>query len=135
MYEFHGWANIHAIYENVDIDNEDQIMDIVINKIKKHIEELDWKQGVLDLRATNANFHLRASGIFKEKVDEKYCPIELFKYIGRVSPGSYGILYVLDNENSADKNDKYFKVFALSKGQLCEHNDPYLSPLHQNQNK
>jgi hypothetical protein len=129
MYEFHGWATIRAIFENVDIDNEEQIMNIVVNKIKQHIGELNWQHGVLDIRAINAEFHVWTSGNHNHKPTGEYCPIEFFKYIAQIAPGSYGILYVLDDEDLINDNDNYFKVFVLAKGKITEHRDSYLSPF------
>jgi hypothetical protein len=101
----------------------------IVNQIKDHIKELDWKHGVLDIRVINGAFHIWSSGHHNHKATGAYCPIEFFQYIAKVAPGSYGILYVFDDEDMIDDNSNKFKVYVLAKGSLLEHKDPFLSPF------
>ena len=56
--------------------------------------------------------------------------IELFKWIGKVAPGSYGILYVYDAEDENYHNE--FRVWRLCRGELKEYDDPFLSCYYSN---
>ena len=45
----------------------------------------------------------------------------------RITPGSYGLLYTLDDEDAAHVNA--FRVYVLARGALVERTDPFLSPF------
>src|SRR5215467_2984439 len=42
-------------------------------------------------------------------------------------PGSYGLLYVWDDESNQHPNE--FRVFKLARGRVTEHSDVLLSPV------
>ena len=101
----------------------------MIIEIKDHIVKLEWKYNqVLDIRPQNGVFHIWVSGYRNHKPTGEYCPIA-FEYVGKIAPGSYGILYVLDDEDLKNDNENYFKVFVLARGKLSVHRDPFLSPV------
>ncbi len=56
--------------------------------------------------------------------------IELFQWVAENAPGSYGILYIRDDEDQSRDNDysNCFRVWRLCRGQLTERDDPFLSP-------
>jgi Immunity protein 7 len=56
--------------------------------------------------------------------------LNLFEWIAENSLGSYGILYLRDDENSRRDFDysNEFRVWTLRKGILTENSDPFLSP-------
>ncbi|MGR6542089.1 Imm7 family immunity protein [Paenibacillus tundrae] len=49
------------------------------------------------------------------------------KTIGVMAPGSYGMLYVFNDEHPKHFNE--FNVYVLTRGNVEERNDPFLSPL------
>jgi Immunity protein 7 len=51
---------------------------------------------------------------------------DLYAYISSVAPGSYGILYMHDDEEIGFENE--FRVYVLTRGNLTVHKDPFLSP-------
>jgi hypothetical protein len=52
--------------------------------------------------------------------------MELLQVAGEQAEGSYGLLYVWDDEDAVHEN--VFRVWRLAKGVLSEHPDPFLSP-------
>lgn len=129
MYEYHGWITVRPFFDNSEHWDEEEILNKIVEQIRQHIIELNWGHGVLDIRAINAEYHVWASGYHNHKPLEQDTPVELFKYIGALAPGSYGVLYVLDDYDMEDENYNNFKVYVLKKGQLSEHQDPFLSPF------
>lgn len=122
MYEYHGWITIR---ESPSCDSEEDGLQNVISTIREYIDLLEWPTGLLDLRSVNGDFHLNISGLDNHKALGKYDPVEIFIYVGRSAPGSYGILYTRDCNN--DSNE--FHVHVLKRGELEEKIDHYLSPF------
>ena len=123
MYEYHGWANIR---EDTFFIEEDNISNI-IESIRHYILNLKWNSGILDIIPVNGEYHLILSGFSNHSFVEKDI-IELYNFVAKISPGSYGLLYVRDDEDT-NGNDNRFRVFVLSRGNLCERKDPFLSPF------
>lgn len=128
MVELHGWATIRENYFMDDDTDDDVRLDKIIQSIKKHIDTFHWQNGIVDLRAVNGVFHLAVS-IFTNhrdtRIDEA---LGLFQYISRIAPGSYGLLYLNDDEDKRGRENE-FVVYVLAKGKLDECKDVYLSPL------
>jgi hypothetical protein len=82
---------------------------------------------VLDVRVVNGEAHLWASGAKNHAVSIKPELLDLYHYIARAAPGSYGLLYIRDDEDPVHHND--FQVYALAHGALTERTDPFLSPF------
>ena len=52
----------------------------------------------------------------------------MFRYVGQVASGAYGLLHIRDDEGQyGDHNVMY--VLVLSQGQLVRRRDPFLTPL------
>lgn len=127
MYEFHGWITLRETFENREMD-ECQISKIA-SDIKLHIEKLNWYHGVIGIRPINVEYYIWTVGASNHKPQDSDSPVEFFRYIGKMAPGSYGILYVIDDEDMSDENYNKFKVYVLKKGTVEERNDPFLSPF------
>jgi hypothetical protein len=63
---------------------------------------------------------------------------ELLEYLSKSSTGTYGILYVNDDEDiegltcygrGKANYQNVFRVWSLKNGELIEHSDPFLSPI------
>jgi hypothetical protein len=52
--------------------------------------------------------------------------VDLFHYIANIAPGSYGLLYIENDEDPEHRN--HFRVWVLARGALVERGDPFLSP-------
>lgn len=52
----------------------------------------------------------------------------MFYYVGEVAIGSYGLLYLYDDEDPIKDNS--FKVYRLCKGKVVEFDDQLLSPFN-----
>jgi hypothetical protein len=122
MYEFHGWATIRETYSNSEENIEE-----VVKKIKKFIEGLNWNSGLIDLRAINGEYQLSISGMTNHRGKDAEDVFKLFNFVSGAAKGSYGILYVRDDE---DKNgyENEFQVFVLAKGKISQKEDLFLSP-------
>ena len=124
MVELHGWA---LIRENFTVDNEDSNLDYITNRLTQEIEKLDTERDLLRISICNGESSLivnKFTNHFSADIDGI---LNLFKLIAAIAPGSYGLLYLRDDEDKTGfSND--FQVFVLSKGSLKQQKDPFLSP-------
>jgi hypothetical protein len=132
MYSVHGWATIWPSYKNDDaLDAMLDQMDALSAQIAEHILHLGLDHGetranpFAEIRPLNNEIHLWISGNNNHAVWHD-AVIALFSYIAQVAPGSYGLLYVEDDEDAEHPNQ--FRVWVLARGTLVERSDPFLSP-------
>jgi hypothetical protein len=52
---------------------------------------------------------------------------EVLSWITKELPGSYGLVYLRDDEDPDLKGA--FRVLVLARGRIAEHEDPFLSPI------
>ncbi|TXK84669.1 Imm7 family immunity protein [Paenibacillus sp. N3.4] len=123
MYEYHGWATIQEASYFIE---EEEHIDEIIEEIKEYIHELNWRQGDLQIRAVNGEFHLLVSGFSNHNYEEPYL-LNLYRFIASKAPGSYGLLYIRDGTDVNGKNN-IFRVIVLARGNISEQSDPFLSP-------
>ena len=122
MIELHGWVTIRETYKvTVEEDNED----IIIDKIKKEIENLSWFKP--QIKALNGEWFLEFSIFSNRKNLQTEEVFKLYTRIGELAEGSYGLIYLHDDEDEERANQ--FQVFSLSKGSVKEFSDFYLSPI------
>lgn len=124
MYQYHGWA---VVLESTgdETSNEKEIN--IFESIKKFVEDLQPNVDVLEMRAINGQYHLWMTGLWNREPSSRFNPVEIMKNIGNLAPGSYGMLYVFNDEHPKFFNE--FKVYVLSRGTIEEKDDPFLSPL------
>lgn len=134
MYSVHGWATIWPSYKNDDtVDNmlDDDQMDALRRKIADHIQELGLNRTeqqmhpFAEIRALNYTTHLWLSGSNNHAVWHETI-MDLFTFLATVAPGSYGLLYVENDEDPGHANR--FRVWVLARGAFVERGDPFLSP-------
>jgi hypothetical protein len=82
---------------------------------------------VLDVRVVNGGAQLWAAGANNHAIPIKQELLNLYHYIAGTALGSYGLLYIRDDEDTAYYND--FLVYVLARGALTEHADVFLSPF------
>jgi hypothetical protein len=121
MFEYHGWIRLRSTAEAVDDEPPlrlDEIQDLV-NELAGH--------GLIDLRPINGEYHVHLGGLPNHRGTQGSEVIDLFAKVGHLAPGSYGLLYVHDDEDP--EHDLNFRVFRLVRGSVTEHADHLLSPV------
>lgn len=119
MVEFHGWATIRYHTHDTDQDLQDKCW----KKVEDHVQSLSV-QNLIHLQRYNGCDSLHIAG--QHNHDGEYV-IDLFRWLAKVSPGSYGILYIIDDEDENHENE--FIIWRLCRGVLTEYDDPFLSPF------
>lgn len=125
MFEFHGWASIHAD------DSDDPSAD------EQEARERDLAERVQvtirDVQATNRGFHLHQMNGTLHLV---FCGdhnhrnesiIEFFKGLSEIAPHSYGKLHVRDDEDTRGFENT-MREWTLARGHVRESTDESMSP-------
>jgi hypothetical protein len=122
MFEYHGWA---VILDSTGEEGNGAVA--IYERVMKYVELLQSNTDVLELKAINGQYHLWLSGLNHDSPTSKYDPVEILQTIGVIAPGSYGLLYIYNDENEHQTNE--FRAFVLARGNVKEKDDPFLSPI------
>ena len=124
MFEYHGW--ITFVYSPYDVENEEEKLDEVISYARNFIEQVLNKNHIAELKVINAEYMASFAGFANHRSPDVEAVIEFFEEIGKKAPGSYGLLYVWDDE--VPDFDDEFQVGRLVRGNFEFVKDHYLSP-------
>ena len=121
MFEFHGW--VHVSYDAYETCSE--LQDACIKALKHEIDRHGYK--LARLQRHNGCDSLMIAGQYNHRAEYVF---ELFRWIAEHAVGSYGLLYILDDEDSSSDRDfdNVFRVWVLRRGTFSEQPDPFLSP-------
>jgi hypothetical protein len=126
VFEYHGWVCIHATAAVEDF-LEDFDEQAVIDRLWAWLEpRLSGLPYLADLRWMNGTPFLHVSGKPNHRGRLGDEILEIFRQVGRLAPGSYGLLYIWDDEDPRFMN--HFRVYRLVRGEVTEHPDHLLSP-------
>ena len=124
MVELHGWITFRET--SAASWNEEENICSLVEKIRDEIAGLSWFKP--EVKAQNgvwfAEFTIFCNRITPE-VNEVF---ELYKKIGQIAEGSYGLIYLYDDEDVHGKANQ-FQVFLLARGKVTEKKDVFLSPI------
>lgn len=121
MLEYHGWITLHDSPGEGDPDQTYRLA----CEIERSIAHIRAENRVLDTRVMNGNHAVWTAGYTNHWSTDIEQIIGLFREVADKAPGSYGLLYVW-NDEFGDGNA--FQVWRLAKGKLTEHEDTLLSP-------
>ncbi len=123
MIEYHGWVVVRESFDEKGEDDEK--LNEIVRLVQNKIQSLNKGNEFYDLRYMNGTSHLSIQGNHNHR-DEQL--LDFFIWVAHNSVGSYGLLYVYDDEDRQRGNDNKFKVWRMKKGQVDEVDDVYLSP-------
>ena len=124
MFEYHGW--ISFVYSPYEVEDEDERLKEVINYAENFIERVLNERHIHELKVINAQYMASFAGYANHRSPDVEAVIEFFEEIGKKAPGSYGLLYVSDDE--VPEFDNEFQVGRLVRGKFEFVKDHYLSP-------
>lgn len=124
MFEFHGWATIRVPDPDLDVDHRHELERVAVERLREAIRAADDQFSLFDVRMTgNELIVLYAHGLRNHRYKKV---VELFRWVAKELPESYGLLYVHDDEVEGRENE--FRTWRLARGELREMSDPFLSP-------
>ncbi|MER7823050.1 immunity protein 7 of polymorphic toxin system [Streptomyces sp. CG 926] len=119
MFEYHGWVTVH---ESATDDDDPVRQAEIVEALQRRVDEIAGPC-LLDLRRMNGELFLHFGGFSNHRAPEI---LDLFRYVGTVAPGSYGLLHVRDDEDPRHENE--VRVLRLVRGNVTQHTESSLSP-------
>src|SRR4051812_5962325 len=102
MFEYHGWATVRSAGE-VDGGPADDLGQAAFDAVAAELDVLRNALQTADLRISNGSAHLWLAGLRNHRQD---AVIDGFRRIAQLAPGSYGVLYVYDDEAPGDDSNR-----------------------------
>jgi Immunity protein 7 len=123
MFEYHAWVTVHSSPG----DEEDADLKAAFDATEREVQPLQGGTTEASLRWVNGAAQLHISGFLNHRSGEGQQVIECFQRIAKVAPGSYGVLYIRDDEDSSGRNNE-FQVVVMRRGAIFAAADNFLSP-------
>jgi hypothetical protein len=121
VFEWHGWATIVASPgAEDDAAAAAHQQDVEAQVARAIADAAGVADETLDVRSANGRVHVWLAGSHNHR-DETV--IGLFRSIAEIAPGSYGVMYVLDD----DVNDTWER-WVMRRGTVSREVDTSLSP-------
>ena len=122
MQELHGWLAINETY-----GNEDELSEQEIDTIRNNIKEiLSAHSCGITLRHSNGGSFLDVLHCSNHHTAETDEIINVFSEVSKAADGSYGVIYLRDDEDKRFHNE--FQVYVFRHGKCSKVKDELLSP-------
>jgi hypothetical protein len=119
MFEYHGWA----IVRDDSYSSDAARLHRTVEELRQVIREFGDGAGVADVRWVNGVCMVWFAGCPNHRHERVF---GLFPWLAERASGSYGLLYVWDDESHDQQNE--FRVWRLLRGRVEETADNFLSP-------
>ncbi|MDR1264513.1 MAG: DUF4176 domain-containing protein [Propionibacteriaceae bacterium] len=129
--QINGWAVIYMSYI-WDEDLDDQLWSVVADVetyIETHVDH-SYDNELIEFKILNGTPVLSIAVRHNHYSNDDRI-FDLFKYIGKVAPGSYGQLHVYDADGSYGDHKTMF-LLTLARGELLRWKDPFFNPIIPN---
>ena len=122
MVELHGWLKVCEC-----CGDEDKLSDDELCAVRRAVEDIINRQdcGVL-MKHANGEAYLEVLHCANHKTAQVDEIIGVFSEVEKAADGSYGVIYLRDDEDRAHQNE--FQVFIFKRGQCIRQKDKLLSP-------
>ena len=120
MVELHGWITIRENYKETDEDNIYEIVD----DINRVIYELGYPE--LKAKWMNGECCFQCSFYTNHWDSRIQDTLDIYNLVAEKAIGSYGLLYIYDDESKSD--DNRFVIYKLARGKIEKYADSLLSP-------
>lgn len=120
MVELHGFITLRESYEINDEENFGEIL----NKVNAEIKNLKYSS--LQIKSVNGEHFIGFLSFTNHMSEDIKEMISFFGKVGKIAKGSYGLLYIHNDED--EDNYNYFIVHRLARGRVDVYKDNLLSP-------
>jgi hypothetical protein len=123
MFEYHAWITIHSSPGEEEDDAAKGAFDAAV----REVSPLQGGTTEVNLRWVNGTAQLHMSGFLNHRSGEGQEAIDTFERVAKAAPGSYGILYIRDDEDLTGRENE-FQVLVMRRGTTFAAADSFLSP-------
>lgn len=120
MVELHGWLSIWETYGDEDLLSRDEL-DGITRKVKDVVSESG-----LELRYINGVPFVNTLLCSNHRTVQVDNIIGAYTKIAQTATGSYGVIYLRDDEDAEHYND--FRIYVFKKGTCTQRIDKDFSP-------
>lgn len=121
MVEVHGWLTLRETYRIVDDDD----VETLLKQINDEIGKIEYPQ--IQIKVNNGNYYIEFSVYTNHMSSDINDLIAFFETVGKIAEGSYGLLYIHNDEDRHNYNN--FIVYRLARGKVQTLQDSMLSPV------
>ena len=123
MFEFHSWVTIQEGW--CESQDDETLLAANVKEIRSEAERL-----LVDTFGCSADVAV-ANGLHRPTIHgfrnhAQSWVLELFRRTGQIARGSYGVLYIRDDEDPDHSNE--FQVWVMVRGEVEKKEDALLSP-------
>lgn len=119
MFEYHGWA----VVRDDTCDGDETNLRRIVGELQNVADSFNDGSGTSDIRWANGDCFVTFAGNPNHRNERVF---GWFTWLAKHAPGSYGLLYVWDDESTEFENA--FRVYCLRRGQVEQRADTFLSP-------
>lgn len=124
MFEFNGWISVNYHTHDIDLKKQEKCFEVICNYLRNHSQLDSQNYKLVNHNGLNS---VIISGCHNHK---QHYVLGIFKWIAEKAIGSYGVLYIRDDEDNIQIGDSNkFKVWVMKRGEVLEYSDCYLSPI------
>ncbi len=125
MFEFHGWAVIRSGFD-LDDPRHDEDWTRLWPELLQELRLFERPDHFFLHKTVNGLVSVTCSGLRNHR---QGWVVDFFEWLAKRAPGSYGLLYVHDDEDPRGVEfGNSFRILRLAKGQMVEMADALLSP-------
>ncbi len=121
MVEIHGWITIRETYEATDEEH----FEMILKQVNDELEKLNYCN--LNIKRINGECFIELLSCTNHMSLDVMELLSFFEIVGKVAKGSYGLLYMYNNEDEDNYNS--FMVYRLARGKVKIYQDDLLSPV------
>ena len=122
MVELHGWLTVSATYKD-----EDTLADFEPDKVLQTVKKIISASGYnIRLKYQNGSAFIDTLICSNHRTKEVDDIIGIYRHISEAATGSYGMIFLRDDEDAEHGNE--FQVYVFKKGKCILKTDTELSP-------
>lgn len=123
MFEYHAWVTVQSSAG----DEEEADLQRAHDRTAAELGRLAGGTSLVNLRWVNGMSQLHISGFLNHRSGEGQEVIDTFRRVGEVAQGSYGVLYMRDDEDLDGRRNE-FQILVMRRGRVTSESDHWLSP-------
>lgn len=122
MTELHGWLAVRETY-----GDEDELPQYQLESITRKVKEIvSGNEFGVELQSCNGSLYITTLFCSNHRNAEIDGIISVYKSIAETAAGSYGMIWLWDDEDAVHHNE--FQVFVFKRGKCLFRTDTDLSP-------